>query len=382
MQQTSAACPPAYKVRGVWSAARRAAPAQIARPREARHVYASASSSNVGTSTAATAVACASSGIPYNKAAASITAHTASSADSAVVVLSTWRWRGHQIAFETAGPSHGKPILLVHGFGASGRHWRRTIPALAAAGHQVFTIDLLGQGRWALRFASSHPRMLHLIAAFFCGRSDKAAVDYSIELWAAQLRDFLAEVVAQPAVLIGNSVGSLASLTAAAEDTAGAVRGLVLLNCAGGMNNKAISGEASCACACRKYKCSIGCWVGLGSASVPPPPRPPCVTDDWRIKLAMPLFLLIDWILLQPKLACLLFEKIRQPDNLKNVLTSVYVNKASFFCLLCLLQTRACWWAVMAAGCSSVGKASTSKQRQIARHADCPHAPFPKGVGG
>ena len=64
-----------------------------------------------------------------------------------------------------------------------------------------------------------------------------------MELWSAQLADFLAEVVGErPALLVGNSVGSLACLITAAE-VQERVTGLVLLNCAGGMNNKAIAGE-------------------------------------------------------------------------------------------------------------------------------------------
>ena len=35
------------------------------------------------------------------------------------------------------------------------------------------------------------------------------------------------------------------------------------------------------------------------------------VAEDWRVKLAMPLFLLIDWLLAQPKLARYLFDKFR-----------------------------------------------------------------------
>ncbi|GAY31929.1 hypothetical protein CUMW_272830 [Citrus unshiu] len=47
-------------------------------------------------------------------------------------------------------------------------------------------------------------------------------------------------VVQKPTVLIGNSVGSLACVIAASESSQTLVRGLVLLNCDGGMNNKAI----------------------------------------------------------------------------------------------------------------------------------------------
>ena len=83
-------------------------------------------------------------------------------------------------------------------------------------GLQVYAIDLLGQGG-----------------------SDKPNVEYSMELWGEQLADFMAEFVQQPAVLVGNSIGSLASLVAAAQ-APGSVAGITLLNCAGGMNNKAV----------------------------------------------------------------------------------------------------------------------------------------------
>jgi pimeloyl-ACP methyl ester carboxylesterase len=56
----------------------------------------------------------------------------------------TWVWRGHTIAYTVAG--EGTPIVLIHGFGASLGHWRKNIPALAAAGNRVYAIDLLGFG--------------------------------------------------------------------------------------------------------------------------------------------------------------------------------------------------------------------------------------------
>ena len=54
---------------------------------------------------------------------------------------------------------------------------------------QVYAIDLLG-----------------------FGRSDKPLLSYSTELWRDQLLDFLSEFVDRPAVLVGNSIGSLISL--------------------------------------------------------------------------------------------------------------------------------------------------------------------------
>ena len=38
--------------------------------------------------------------------------------------VSAWRGERGQINYITAGPSDGKRILLVHGFGASSYHWR------------------------------------------------------------------------------------------------------------------------------------------------------------------------------------------------------------------------------------------------------------------
>ena len=44
-------------------------------------------------------------------------------------------WRGHRVQYTTAGC--GPPIVLVHGFGASSRHWRFNIGVLAAQGYKV-----------------------------------------------------------------------------------------------------------------------------------------------------------------------------------------------------------------------------------------------------
>lgn len=40
----------------------------------------------------------------------------------------------------------GKPVLLLHGFGASSYTWRHVEPALATAGYRVLTLDLKGFG--------------------------------------------------------------------------------------------------------------------------------------------------------------------------------------------------------------------------------------------
>ncbi|KVH87917.1 pheophytinase, chloroplastic [Cynara cardunculus var. scolymus] len=188
-------------------------------------------------------------------------------------ICSKWDWRGYTINYLKYEGDNGyksnPPVLLVHGFGASIGHWRRNIPTLGQTS-TVYAIDLLGFG------ASDKP----------------VGFEYTMEAWAQLILDFVEEIVQKPTVLIGNSVGSLACVIAAADARQSLVEGLVLLNCAGGMNNKAI-------------------------------------VDDWRIKLLYPLLLLIDFLLKQKVIASFIFERARQRENLRNILLSVYGNKDS-----------------------------------------------------
>ncbi|KAK7344081.1 hypothetical protein VNO77_13328 [Canavalia gladiata] len=184
----------------------------------------------------------------------------------------TWQWKGHySINYFVSSDADDSPppLLLVHGFGASIPHWRRNIKTLAE-NYTVYAIDLLGFG------ASDKP----------------PGFQYTMETWAQLILDFLNEVIQKPTVLIGNSVGSLACLIAASDSSQTLVRGIVLLNCAGGMNNKAI-------------------------------------VDDWRIKLLLPLLWLFDFLLNQNGIASAIFERVKQRENLRNILSSVYGNKES-----------------------------------------------------
>ncbi len=123
-----------------------------------------------------------------------------------------WTWRGHKIQYTLMGT--GRPLVLVHGFGASIGHWRKNIPVLADAGYRVFALDLLG-----------------------FGGSDKAIINYSVEVWVELLKDFWEAHIQEPAVFIGNSIGALLSLIVLAEHpeiTAGGV----LINSAGGLSHR------------------------------------------------------------------------------------------------------------------------------------------------
>ncbi|WP_377477649.1 MAG: alpha/beta fold hydrolase [Microcoleus anatoxicus] len=123
-----------------------------------------------------------------------------------------WTWRGHKIQYTVQGT--GRPLILIHGFGASIGHWRNNIPALAAGGYRVFALDLLG-----------------------FGASAKPALDYSLELWEELVTDFWTELVQEPAVFVGNSIGALLSLMVVANHPEISAGG-VLINCAGGLNHR------------------------------------------------------------------------------------------------------------------------------------------------
>ena len=110
---------------------------------------------------------------------------------------STWRWKDLSCHWRVLGHPSAPPIVLIHGFGASSSHWRHNAGALATAGYRVFSLDLIGFGR------SDQP-----------GLNRHFSLDN--RLWSRQLAAFLEEVVQQPAVLVGNSLGGLTVLTTAA----------------------------------------------------------------------------------------------------------------------------------------------------------------------
>ncbi|MEB3356912.1 MAG: alpha/beta fold hydrolase [Synechococcales bacterium] len=120
----------------------------------------------------------------------------------------TWIWRGWRIHYtylRAAHPSSNRPpLLLIHGFGASLDQWHGNLQALAQ--HQdVYALDLLG-----------------------FGTSEKAAIAYRVALWADQIYAFWQTLIGRPMILVGHSLGALASATAAAAYPE-TVRGVVLM---------------------------------------------------------------------------------------------------------------------------------------------------------
>ncbi|UBF27549.1 alpha/beta fold hydrolase [Kovacikia minuta CCNUW1] len=119
-----------------------------------------------------------------------------------------WVWRGWQTRYtylRSTNPEGDTPLILLHGFGASIGHWRNNMPELAQQ-HTVYALDLLG-----------------------FGASEKAVAAYDATFWAAQVYDFWKTFVNKPAVLVGNSNGSLVCLAVAALYPE-MVKGIVLLN--------------------------------------------------------------------------------------------------------------------------------------------------------
>lgn len=84
-------------------------------------------------------------------------------------------------------------MLLLHGFGASIGHWQHNLEFLADR-HTVYGLDLVG---W--------------------GGSRKPNIRYDIDLWVEQVYDFWQTFVGRPLILVGNSIGSLVALVAAAR---------------------------------------------------------------------------------------------------------------------------------------------------------------------
>lgn len=107
---------------------------------------------------------------------------------------------GLSVNYIVAGPPEAQPFLLIHGFGASGFHWRRNVNVLAAAGYRVYAIDLIG-----------------------FGLSSKPVIDYDSRLWREQCAAFLREVVGcsgeggRRAIVAGNSIGGYTALMVGAK---------------------------------------------------------------------------------------------------------------------------------------------------------------------
>jgi pimeloyl-ACP methyl ester carboxylesterase len=103
------------------------------------------------------------------------------------------------------GPEEGPAVVLVHGLGGSHLNWDLLAPLL-----------------------NEHARLWALDLPGF-GRSEPGTRKASVSANAAALHRFLTEVVGEPAVLVGNSMGGMLAILTTGEHPE-AVTGLVLLD--------------------------------------------------------------------------------------------------------------------------------------------------------
>ena len=90
---------------------------------------------------------------------------------------------GHRLAYQRSG--EGDVVLLVHGIPTYSFIWRRVMPLLVAAGHDVIAVDLLG-----------------------CGDSDKPLdLSYSLTAHAGYLRSFLDALGVGKVHFVGHDLG-------------------------------------------------------------------------------------------------------------------------------------------------------------------------------
>lgn len=182
-----------------------------------------------------------------------------------------WNWREQEVYYVKAENSETlyPPLLLIHGFGASTDHWRKNIAELKAD-FEVYAIDLLGFGR------SSKPDWV-----------------YRGALWEEQLSEFIAEVIGQPVILAGNSLGGYTALCVAGNHPEWS-RGVVLLNSAGPFSDP------------------------KDEATAPPQP-----TFKQRLQK------IVRSILLQPWSSFLLFQYTRRKSMIRQTLKQVYVDQSA-----------------------------------------------------
>ncbi len=109
-----------------------------------------------------------------------------------------WDWNGINCHWRVLGERNGRPILLLHGFGASSDHWRNNAHALEKEGFRIYSLDLIGFGK----SEQPGPKKIKKLDNLF---------------WSEQVASFIKEIISKEnkgkTILIGNSLGSLVALT-------------------------------------------------------------------------------------------------------------------------------------------------------------------------
>jgi pimeloyl-ACP methyl ester carboxylesterase len=122
---------------------------------------------------------------------------------------------GIALAADVAGPSEGQPVILLHGGGQTRGSWRNAVAALARAGYRAIAVDQRGHGESAW--------------------SEDG--DYLLDRFGDDLRRVI-DSLDSPPILVGASLGGLASLLAAGEAPQAEVAGIVLVDIVPWMEKK------------------------------------------------------------------------------------------------------------------------------------------------
>ncbi|MGC6328172.1 alpha/beta fold hydrolase [Rhizorhabdus sp. FW153] len=122
---------------------------------------------------------------------------------------------GIALAADVAGPADGQPVILLHGGGQTRGSWRNAVAALARAGYRALAVDQRGHGE--------------------SGWSEDG--DYLLDRFGEDLRRVIGSLDAPP-ILVGASLGGLASLLAAGEAPQAEVAGIVLVDIVPWMEKK------------------------------------------------------------------------------------------------------------------------------------------------
>jgi pimeloyl-ACP methyl ester carboxylesterase len=117
---------------------------------------------------------------------------------------------GVSLIADVAGPPTGKTVVLLHGGGQTRHSWHHSLAVLASEGWRAIAVDLRGHG----------------------DSSRSPTGDYSMDAFAGDVREICRALGGPPPVLVGASLGGLASLLAVGEAVKAPAGALVLVDVA------------------------------------------------------------------------------------------------------------------------------------------------------
>ena len=87
-----------------------------------------------------------------------------------------WNWNGIKVCWSVSGEENDIPIIFLHGFGASRKHWRNNVEYFAERNYASYSLDLIGFGD------SDQPGIRQI------GKLNN-------EIWCNQVKDFITQVI-------------------------------------------------------------------------------------------------------------------------------------------------------------------------------------------